>query len=425
MKKYVLILSLFFLSTASFAADSPLPMGSLPSQVSDGATQAIAALEKFIGELYTQGNTWEIAQNYQPIPNLEDMKHTNTTLVAIGDATNLSPTEAANIAASNITSNNLFDTLQQSTYAMYEGDDQVTKNLKTAAGKPFSDYMNDNSALSLSGIPGTDTLYVRGMAGEVALNTLFLLKSQNYKDQLKEPDKKPNSDYLDFSTLITPASYTEDELKNVNRFLVFATRNTENLTSGINFSELHGKPMALFNLKQNPQYQNYLLTMRNLLAQRTITLSALNQLIGERTPIQNLGVAAGMPPTDPEKNTYPSASPLQVESYRANHRLTDPHWYQSVQNASPATVQRELLIVLAEIEHQNYEAHLDRERLLAAIAGLNIMNSTQLEKVTALQEVPNVNAAIKAALGEGDQSTATPPPAQPDVGTSLDGKKTS
>jgi hypothetical protein len=124
--------------------------------------------------------------------------------------------------------------------------------------------------------------------------------------------------------------------------------------------------------------------MRSILAIRSMSINILNQLIAERTPMPGLASAAGFneknlksltPNEQEEFKNGKSASPLQVEAYQANHRIQDPKWYQSVQNASPADVQRNILITLAEIEHQNYEAHLDRERILAALTASNLMSN--------------------------------------------------
>ena len=107
--------------------------------------------------------------------------------------------------------------------------------------------------------------------------------------------------------------------------------------------------------------------------------------------MDGLGTAAGLAATQ-------KASPLQVEAYQANHRIQDSKWYQSVQNASPADVQRNILIVLAEIEHQNYEAHLDRERLLAAITASNLQTNIGAISNVLTQDGQKLNDEITTVI---------------------------
>ena len=64
--------------------------------------------------------------------------------------------------------------------------------------------------------------------------------------------------------------------------------------------------------------------------------------------------------------------------------------------ASPATVQRETLFVLAEIEAQNYRAHLDRERMLATLTAL-ASQSANVNQLLAKTDAKNVNQVISNA----------------------------
>src|SRR3990167_8326524 len=150
--------------------------------------------------------------------------------------------------------------------------------------------------------------------------------------------------------------------------------------------------------------------MRSLLALRSISVNLLNQLIAERTPMPGLAQAAGLP-----ANSQAKASPLQVEAYQANHRVDNPQWYNTdVAQASPATVQRETLIVLAEIEHQNYQAHLDRERILAALTESDLQMNAEVMDGFMKQAQSKLNTAITDA-----ESGAKPPkkPASPEAAT--------
>ena len=146
------------------------------------------------------------------------------------------------------------------------------------------------------------------------------------------------------------------------------------------------------------------MTIRTLLAIRSISINALNQLINERTPMPGLAAAAGLDkltnPTAKETQELKEnvASPLQVEDYQANHRFEDPNWYHSIQSDSPATVQRNTLILLTEIEHQNYQAHIDRERLLSAILASNLQRNLTTMSTVLQQSGGEVNSEINSVL---------------------------
>src|SRR3990167_643195 len=357
-------------------------MLTFPSQIAAGMSKGFAELEKYIASLYTQNNTWEIAQNYEPIPNLYDIKNTNTVKISLGEQKDLSPLQAIASAAFTQTKNNLYDSMLEETYSMYQQDTNVIDELKTSANEDYSSYLSQNSPLSISTIPGPDSLYVLDADGKLKMNIDYATKA-DYLALLKKPETPITSDAFNFATIVTPMAYTPEQLKAANQFLLFAARSTESLLGGVNFADLYGKPEALFKLKQNPDYQHFVLMIRNFLSIRSISINLLNQLIAERTPVKGLGAAAGL-------SADKSASPLEVEAYRANHRLEDPRWYSSIENASPATVQREMLILLAEIEHQNFQAYLDNEKILGAITSLNLSSSTQTIQLSLPQEIPKL-----------------------------------
>ena len=64
--------------------------------------------------------------------------------------------------------------------------------------------------------------------------------------------------------------------------------------------------------------------------------------------------------------------------------------------------------MLAEIEHQNYQAHLDSEQILAAITGLSLSASAQTMQMAIAQQATAVNDAITQAVT---------PPAKPGAST--------
>lgn len=302
----------------------------------------------------------------------------------------LPPFAAAMQTADHETSNNVVNSLTQFHYSMYKNtnDTAELKKIKTAEGKSFEDYANENSLTGLTGEQkkASDTLYIHNLDSK--------LKAEQDIEKFKSI-KKPtdiNNALFNFGSIITPVAYTTTQEKTAKDFVKYAAQSTQDLAAGVDFNVLHNNPAALKSLVADPIYEKYKLTIRTILSIRSMLINNLNQLIAERTPMQGLGTAAGL-------TANQKASPLQVEAYQANHRIEDTNWYTTIQNASPATLQRETLIVLAEIEHQNYQAHLDRERLLAAVTALGLQNNATTTNGVLMQEAPKVQQEINKYTG--------------------------
>lgn len=354
-------------------------LSSLPGMLSGQS----GGLQAEIQNLATAAIDYVGHQNYQIDTNLAGDETTNTATTQIDNQTLLSPGAAATALASNKTQNNIDNNLTQFSWAMNPSD----KDLLAANGKPFTNYMNENSIARLTlNTPASDTLYI---TNENLLLTAFSPSNLENLALVKKPETI-NNNFLNFSNIVAPTAYTPIQQKNANLFVKYATQGTQNLVSNIDFSALNKNPTALVALKNTPVYQNYVFNVRTILALQSIAINALNHLIAERTPMPGLGQAAGV--------TTSAASPLQVDAYIANHRVQNPVWYQGIQAASPATLQRKTLVILAEIEHQNYEAQLQREQLLAQLAALNIQLNLEKSKGLMAQEGEKVNQAIQTAL---------------------------
>lgn len=374
---------------------------------------ALAAPDMFqpiidaINTAYNNASTWVYDQTY---PSNVTFQHTiaaNTTttqITADNKTVTVTPTQAATLTAKQKTADSITNSLTQFSYAVHQlSQDQIDiaspKKIKTAQGDDFSNYLTNNSMKALTTTPPKTSQGSRLFASDTLSFDLTLLPADFPTNQRASvtPPATINNKFLDFSSLITPIAYTSDEQIDVGNFLKYATQSTQDLTTGVDFNSLERHPAVVAALKTDPIYQNYMFTVRSVLALRSITLNAFNYLIAERTPINNLGTAIGL--------NNQSASPLQVETYQATHRIEDPNWYKTVLNASPATVQRETLIVLAEIEKQNYQAHLDRERLLSILTALNIQMSASSETAIA-QSASKLNSDIQQQLQkiQSDQS---------------------
>ncbi len=70
-----------------------------------------------------------------------------------------------------------------------------------------------------------------------------------------------------------------------------------------------------------------------------------------------------------------NASPLLVKQYEATWRLTDPGWYPQMQSASPAQVERQMVLLLAEMRAAMFEQTEEIKRLNATMSVLVLQNA--------------------------------------------------
>lgn len=380
MKKLLLSFGIAAFSVTAFAQP--------PSTTAPAPTGGdIIALEKYIGSVYQEAINWVVQQNSQPIPHSNLIQTINTTQTTDANQQPQSPEQAAVSLAKKHTSDNLTDSLTAFPYELYQNT-SVAKTIKTIDGKQsFSDYIDENSIIGLTqraNGKSFDSLYLDSSINPAQYSELTI-----QDPQLKKPSDLSN-DFLDFGALFSNDNYSPSQQKNAKEYVKYAAESTTNFAKGLDLKALANQPRLVSQLVNSNSYAEYQYKVRALLAIRSILINSLNHLIAERTPMKGLGAAAGLEPNTP-------ASPLQVEAFRANRRAENlltaaqkqlpqnqqPNWYASVENASPATVQRETLIVLAEIEQQNYQAHLDRERILAAITALGLQNNmTKTKRVT-------------------------------------------
>lgn len=397
------------------------------ANAANGSTMAVFCtnLEQELKNL----EVWITQQNSDPIPDADQLTKTNTSkatvtftqyvqapshigFITIQSTTptaatitkTFMPGEAAQYLAARETSHNIVNTLTQVPFAMYnkssDAANAVKSQITAANGSPYQTYLQQNTLDALTTLPtasASDTLYIADTTGK---SQTAYGKNQAY---LQKPTTLHNNDF-DFAKLISEKSYSTAEEASAQQFLKYAANSEDSFTKNIHFSDLFSNSQALFNLKNGKDsatYKRYVFNLRSLLASRSMVTSAINNLIAERTPMQGLGAAAGI------TTANASASPLQVEAYRATHRIEDPTWYTSIANAKPATVEREILVVLAEIEYQNYEAHLDRERIEGELAASALQGAAQANANFMLQEAPQMNTAIENAIKDATPATST------------------
>lgn len=345
-------------------------------------------------------------------------------LSEIQSANTDSAQSTTSLSANTATSNNVSNALTRFVYELHKSSSDTSDPLATtvhawkqsAPGQyekiPYKKYDQENQLGTLINSKtgaASDTLYMNqtqiGDAGNL---------STAEQTALKKPENTYDNNF-NFAALFEPTSYQitkssnnsepqDPQLQAANNYVLYAAQSTQNLADGLNLTSLKEHPAAVAKFKTDPNYWKFAMTVRTLVAIRSITIDTLEHLIAERTPHPGWGKVIG----DPNKNG--TASPLQVEAYQANHRIQDPNWYQSIMKDAPITLQRTMVIELAEIEHQNYQAHLDRERILAALTAANLQ-SNSASNMALKEQIGTLNTDIQGFLPQAPTiKSDTPPP---------------
>lgn len=389
------LLTLSAISTCLLATSGAFAGGAVPSAAEINMVQQLRALNT---------NVKVVGNRMQAIAEANAKAHNHITPnQSITDAMLLNSAYAKNQGANTnkLTGEYIQSQLQALPDNLAEtgsgmiNSDQIQQRLKTdinlkyslTALTPASDsiYSNDPSVLSL--VPmyqNMGLLPPRGLAQPTA-------------DELHD-------NYFNFNSIINPTVIADKspEADAAQSYITFLTKSYELPTDGIDLKTFKEKlaeaqdatdKMSLYTqLMNDDNYRNYQLNTRASMAARSVAVSNLEHMVTERTPVKDLGKQTGM--VDKEGKPITDASPLQVEDYLAHRRVDNPKWYAHVQSESSANVQRETLVVLAEIEAQNYQAHLDRERLLATVSAQMAMSNAMANAMNKAQ-AQNLNEDIK------------------------------
>jgi hypothetical protein len=197
------------------------------------------------------------------------------------------------------------------------------------------------------------------------LNASSLLSTEQYQDDKQAADARLFIGYIE--NVINPPNFIH-----VSKSFAVPYPSTDKKTK-IVLSNLQGLRDTL---ESSPVYRQYKLNYRAQIAARTMLLSNLLRMYQDR-------IAAGK-----EKSTE------QARFDEANWRLQDPtnpsSYYQEMQVAPPATVQREMLFLLVEIHRDLYNLHTQNQQLilLQTLAGLESLSAsakvnTPLEAIVA------------------------------------------
>jgi hypothetical protein len=195
----------------------------------------------------------------------------------------------------------------------------------------------------------------------------------------------PGQGDADFNmgSLIAPTAYDQNGQYTADYFNKFMAYINTPLTT-INWNSLSTSQKN--DVLGDANGQKYRTTLRSLVAARSVAMDNLYNIYSERLPVANLGTQTGIPNTQ-------DASPLQVQEYVATRRTNSQDWYNDMAQASPATVQREQLFVLAEMERQLYQLHRDNERIIATLSAIELLDTASTK-----YNIQMLEPAVKSVL---------------------------
>ncbi len=247
------------------------------------------------------------------------------------------------------------------------------------------------------------------------------------KGNASAPTSSVNS--LNLDALITPVQYdttTYNTDVNAANFIKYIS-NQYNPTALIDFTKI----ISTNNLTQalgTQAAQQYLYILRKMLAGYSVGMSDMYYLYNQRVP-QDTTALLGNQFNSITQSTLPQAlqkqaSPLAIQEWMATHRLTSydpntktPPWVTSMENATPATLQRETVYLLAEIRYEMFQQRMLQERILATLAAQELQNlgSQQIQLQQAETAVcsnslfSNNNACPPAPTSSSSGSVASSP----------------
>lgn len=228
-----------------------------------------------------------------------------------------------------------------------------------------------------------------------SVSSIFnVFSPQNRDNKICNPNFKSITSY-NLNSLLGPIAYSDkDQSSAAKRFIQYASLLTI--------------PFEMPTMEQLNEAkitgEKYLVFLRTYITVQSVGLSNLYQMYLARKPVTNLGKEAGMSKND--------ASPLEVEQFAATRRLNpaiktsvvtfdgngnkktiSKNWHESMEQASPAQVQREMVYLLAEMRHELYQQRLATERLTALMSVLQIEQAKQamsIENMTLKAEFEQV-----------------------------------
>jgi len=343
-----------YVITAFAALISLMPLAeaqtAMPVAVTDvqgrGQSVFVSMFKNSLGSAYNSGLKAYLALIYAPDPNLpatiDNMQNQDKANQAVAGAVQEASENAVVVA---------FAGVRDRTAA-------AAKLLDISAGDDVIQDVTDGSFFS-PGVNVFDEINKAAVKNNAMFNVESLLGPDTYKDQ--DSEKKAISflgqlvSYAPSPTVIRIGPIFDVPVSNPND----PTQDTISIGSDKKLTSKEIKDLQENILQPSADYQKYKTTYRGVIAARSIYLNNLQRNYQERVP-QVKGKSA-----------------LELRNEQVNSRLTSDY-YNQMAKATPATVARETLFVLAEINSQLNAMRNQNDRVIAmnSINGLGQMAIT-------------------------------------------------
>ncbi len=136
-------------------------------------------------------------------------------------------------------------------------------------------------------------------------------------------------------------------------------------------------------------------------AYQSVGMNALYGLLQERQATSGITLPGNASP----------ASPLELDAYTANRRLSNTWLTNIVNTATPADAQKEMLILLAEMRYEMFANRMQLEQLNATMATLNLqmlqVNKTQMNSLRRAAGAAAQNVSSSSSTGSTTGNTGS------------------
>ncbi len=285
---------------------------------------------------------------------------------------------------------------------MYEENPSLGK---TIAANKIQPEVNKNATLNSEKLAGEK---VKEQLTGASSNFWQQLSELSASDTKKVPQGygnilsgKKDSDLnydasMNANTILTPETYTPEQEEMAKYFALFAGDFGDPLPK----ANLRGlSDSQILNLQNSdPDFRKFLVAKRSFITNRSVGLGNIYQLIASRMPQKGLGEKAGL------GNKAISAD--QLQNYLATRRADNEQWYADMAAASPATIQRENLNVLVEIQKQLQQLHKDNNRILLTLSILQLQGS-QMARANMVKYKGSIEGTVKRLRRTDEQGTSS------------------
>lgn len=245
----------------------------------------------------------------------------------------------------------------------HQSENTITGKLAAMSADMYSNAMTDNS------IAAFPTIAYPARSKQATYNIIKDLP-------LNDGDVRNNISNYNIEMMLGQDVYPdENSQKKVQNFISTLTLVGTNFQQGANEANL--KAIRDGN---DPNGKEYLALMGAYAAGISVGLSTFYDIAAKRYPqdsIKSLGLK------DMHGNDIQSSQ--QLERYLAERRALSPTWYNTMAAAAPATVQRELLYLMAEMRLQEYHNQQTQEKILATLAAIHVAGTRTASLNTMIQ----------------------------------------